>query len=520
MLTNIPGTDAILEAVVWRRARVLVARASGIYGRGQNGKPFREDDDWVLGSTRTFMANSHKLESSALTSDYLANQDASSSSPTTTRSTGRSSSVRADGGGHPQRAVPPDARRPDHSAGGGAVPRGRGLNGAPARPVRVTFLVGSLDIGGAERQLARLASNLDRARFRPSVIVWYGGGALASELPSDVAVTHLAMKQVRTTSAWLRPLLAARLVWRLVAAIREQRPDILNAYMFTAYVLGAIAARIAGVRVVVASRRALVSYHSYPRRWRLVARLANRLIDLHLCNSEAVRWWAIEKEGLALERTEVVHNGLDIQPALTAPDVPAEWRAGAGVLAAVVANFIHYKDHPTLFRAVAQVTRAHPDFRVVLFGDGPQRVRLEAMVRDLAIDGAVVFAGRTPNAPELLSVFDLALLTSVEEGFSNAVMEAMAQGLPIVATAVGGVLELVRDHVEGRLVAAGDADALAAAISELIRDPAARRRMGAAGRQRIANEFGVRRMVERTEAVYERLLFGPAPAVAAVTESR
>lgn len=388
------------------------------------------------------------------------------------------------------------------------------MNEAPDRRVRVTFLIGSLDIGGAEQQLVRLVNELDRERFQPSVLCLWRGGPLETKLRSDVQVDGIRLDRVEHRGVRSKALLAARIFWTIGRGLRGQRPDILHAYLPAAYVLGAVAAWFLRVPVVIAARRGLDSYHVYPYlRWRLLARFANRVIALHLCNSEAVRHYAIEKEHLRSSQTAVVHNGLDLLSIGGAPPLPEGWRTSrTKFLAISVANLIHYKNHPMLLRAVRRVLAEEPDFRLVLAGEGPERGALEALAAELGIAPHVVFAGSVESAASYLSAFDLSLLTSRHEGLPNAVMESLAAGVPVVATAVGGTVELVDDGVEGLLVPSDDDASLAAAILRLVHDPKLRQRMGEAGRQRIASQFAVSRMVSQTEEIYLRLLGARRPA--------
>jgi glycosyltransferase involved in cell wall biosynthesis len=372
--------------------------------------------------------------------------------------------------------------------------------------VRVTFIVGSLDIGGAERQLVRLANALDRSRFEPAILTWFGGGVLEKELAPDVPVVKLGLGRVRLARGPAKILLALNILRALFRELRALGPDVVDAYMFTAYVLGALAAWTVRVPVIIASRRGLVSYATYPARWRLVARLANQVIDLHLCNSEAVRRWAIEKERLPESRTAVIHNGLDL-PAPSALELDPAWRRNAGgTLAVMIANFHGYKAHSMVLDAVAKLRRDHPEFKLVLFGDGDERENLQRQAAALALGTGVVFAGARPDAAEFLPAFDLSILASDEEGFPNVVMESMAAAVPVVATDVGGVPELVDDGVEGKLVPVRDPDALAAAIGWMIEHPAERRAMGEAGRRRIREHFSVAGMVSAHEELFTRLL--------------
>jgi glycosyltransferase involved in cell wall biosynthesis len=172
----------------------------------------------------------------------------------------------------------------------------------------------------------------------------------------------------------------------------------------------------------------------------------------------------------------------------------------------MVANLRHYKGHPQVLEAVALVASSHADFRLVLVGDGVESDALKRQAHELGIERNVVFAGRRRDAPELMPAFDFSLLGSSQEGFPNVIMESLAHGVPVVSTAVGGVKELITDGVDGLLVPFGDIAAMANAIRWMIEHPEDRRRMGAAGRERIVSDFSTERMIAATEEIYDEML--------------
>ncbi len=383
------------------------------------------------------------------------------------------------------------------------------------RPIRVTFVIGSLAMGGAEAQLVRLANGLDRRRFRPSIICLWRGGELEGILSPDVSVTAIDLTRVSHRFIRSRVILAIRIFATLIHSLRRQRPDVVHAYLPTAYVLGSLAAWILRIPLIVAGRRGLTSFEIYGvARWRRLAQLANRAIDVHICNSRAVRDWAIAKEGIPMERTRVIHNGIDVPAMVPAFQLPEGWES-AGPKAAMVANLIRYKGHREVLQAAAVVIKRHPSFRLVLIGDGPERTALMNLVQDLGIVDSITFAGSRGDAATLVQAFDFTILGSSEEGFPNALMESMACAVPVVATAVGGVPELVEDGTHGRLVPYGDPDVMAEAISWMIEHPEERRLMGEKARQWIADRFSTERMVSATQAAYEELLTRREPIAVA-----
>jgi glycosyltransferase involved in cell wall biosynthesis len=376
--------------------------------------------------------------------------------------------------------------------------------GRRSRPVKVTFLIGSLAIGGAETQLVRLANSLDRRRFSPSIVCLWQGGELEDSVAPDVPVIRVMAPHGQRRVPGGRGVLAVRTLAALSRTLRGRQPDVVHAYLPAAYVLGGLVAWILRVPIIVAGRRGLTSFETRGSGlW--LARLANRVIDVQICNSGAVRDWAVAREGLDPGRTRVIPNGIDLPPLPPGPGLPDEWQS-KDANAVMVANLIRYKGHREVLQSVAVVAKRHPSFRLVLVGDGPERTGLVDLARELAITDNVIFAGRRRDAADLMRSFDFTVLGSSEEGFPNALMESMARAIPVVATAVGGVTELVNDGIHGLLVPYGDTAAMANAILRMIEHPDERRTMGANGRARIASEFSTERMVSATEAVYEEML--------------
>jgi glycosyltransferase involved in cell wall biosynthesis len=376
---------------------------------------------------------------------------------------------------------------------------------------RILYFIGTLDLGGAERQLVELASHLDR-RFSPAVCCLFQRGALADELQrAGVPVFSADLTSVRDKRGLSRavavlhlPLDLIRLWWQ----VRRFRPAILHGVLFHAYVLGALVGRLAGVPVVVAGRRSLSHFKRDRFAILLIERLANRLTDAIVANSEAVRKDTIESERLPAARVDVIYNGLDFATyTRSAPtDVREKLGLGEGPVVLVLANLIPYKGHTYFLQAWPTVRERFPTAIALFSGEGPARATLEAEARTLGISDSVMFLGSRSDVPDLLAAADVLVHPSLEEGFCNALIEAMAAGLPVVATDVGGNAEAVVQGQTGVVVPPRDAGRLASATIEVLSLPDRGRALGAQGRARVREEFDRQVMVRRYEALYSSLL--------------
>jgi glycosyltransferase involved in cell wall biosynthesis len=388
------------------------------------------------------------------------------------------------------------------------------------RRIKILYVIGTLDVGGTERQLVALVTRLDRRRFEPTVCCLTAGGPLETGLrDAGIPVTAIGFRG-------LRPSLGLNFIFRLPAMlaelarfgrlVRREHPDIVHGFLFWAYVLAAPAARLAFVPTVLASRRSLGLFKAGKWHYLWLERLTNRLTDLVVANSEAVKADAIRQERLDPDKVLVIHNGVDLgqfSPGAAAPHVRRELRIPtAAKVVTVVANFIHYKGHEAFLSAWQIVVRKLPGSVALLVGDGPLRLASEARAADLGVAESVRFLGIRDDVTALLSAADVVVHPSQQEGFSNAILEAMAAGRPVVTTAVGGNSEAVVHEETGLLVPVDDSDAMAAAMLRLLEHPAEAAALGAAGRSRIEAHFDLRGTVRAYERLYERLASARAPS--------
>ena len=393
----------------------------------------------------------------------------------------------------------------------------RNSGGEPSRRIRLLFVIGTLEIGGAETQLAELVSRLDRAHFDPAVCCLGATGPLAARVQASGARLYaLGFQGFKQRSYIASFPHVVRTLWRFWRTIRKERPDILHAMLFWAYVLSAFVGRAARVPVIVASRRSLGLFKAGKPHFLFLERMANRLTDLVIANSAAVRTDAIEQERLDPRRVLVVYNGLDFTRfAVPKPIAPVLAREPKVL---VVANLIAYKGHRYFLDAWQGAVRRFPGARAQLAGQGPMLESLEQQARELGIASSVDFLGRRTDIPELLAQCDLYVHPSLEEGYSNAVLEAMAAGVPIVATAVGGTVEAIADGETGLLVPASDAQALERAIVRMLEDRASAGRMASRAAEVARSRYDIDRVADRYEAIYARLAAGDVPEFESATE--
>jgi len=289
-----------------------------------------------------------------------------------------------------------------------------------------------------------------------------------------------------------------RLARDVVRAVRTESPDLLHTHLVHADVYGSIAS--SRLRVpFVSSRHNDDRYLLGPFRYvdRAFARRADRLIAI----SDAVRRF-LERAGHDPAKLVTVHYGLDELPAARSDPTPAEAGIPAGApLVVAVGRLIEQKDHATLLRAFARVHGELPDARLAILGGGPLEGETRALADELGLAGAVALPGRT-EIRDWLERADVFAHSSRWEGFGIVLLEAMLAGLPVVATRVSAVPEVVAEGETGLLVEPGDDAALGRALALLVAEPPRARSLGEAGRARARSEFSVARMTERTIELY------------------
>lgn len=375
---------------------------------------------------------------------------------------------------------------------------------------KITYILPNLEAGGTERALLHLVRRLDRSRFSPRLVTTAGGGILFPDFASTLSVT-VDGDPTKSRSFRATPVDHAKTVVSLVRGFRRNRPDIVHAFLPAANLLGSVAARFAVVPHVVVSKRALCDYKASHQLLAKVEPLGNLLADAILVNSDAVRRDVERTERPDPRKFVTVHNGVEPVEPWDATQIAAfREREGVprdAVVAISVANFYGYKRHLDLVEAATHILPTFPKMLFLLVGrDAGTMAATRERIDALGLSASFLIAGPKRDVADLLRASDLFVHPSGEEGFSNAILEAMAAGLPVVAYAVGGNTEAIVDGETGLLASPRDVLALGDAMGTLLANPEKRATMGEAGRRRARTVFSMETMVSATEALYDRLL--------------
>jgi glycosyltransferase involved in cell wall biosynthesis len=356
------------------------------------------------------------------------------------------------------------------------------------------LLVGdSLALGGTEGQFVEIACGLKKAKWDVHVRCLRAAGPLRRVL--DAAGLHVescgpgSFRSPRVVPAILA----------LARYLRRHRIELVHSFDFYSNLLSVPAARIARVPLTIASQRDLGDLR--PRLQQRLHRAVLRLADLVVVNSPVVAERLRRRKTVAAERLVLIPNGVDV--ARFAPAAPVR-SGGPWTTSGTLANLRPEKGLTDLVRAAALVRDRHPHHRVAIWGEGPMRGQLQAMIRESGLANTVHLRGTTMAPAAALRELDVFVLPSLSEACSNALLQAMATGRPVVATAVGGNTALITANVTGLLVPPGDARALAAAITRLIDDPSFAAALGARACRRVQRDFGVDRMLANLQSLYER----------------
>lgn len=367
--------------------------------------------------------------------------------------------------------------------------------------IKICYIIGQLGRAGAERQLYELVKGINKEIFEPIVISLSQNGYWTKE------IKNLKIRVIEIQRRKNKEL--ARL-YKLIKLLQVTRPEIVHTYAYSANYYGRIAAIISGVPIIISSERNSVDIGTYKTRNQIyIDRLLSFFTHGIICNSYNASESLGNKYSFNKRKVFTVHNGINFADFSNRTKKFVPKKLGYKVVG-TVGRLYPQKNHK-LFLDISKIILdeyREKNVKFEIVGDGPLENELKNYSLELGIQDSVVFSGVREDIPNVLKGFDVFLMTSLYEGISNAIIEAMVMGLPVVVTDVGGNRELVIDDMTGFVCPSNDSKALAEKVLRLLNNGKVAVRMGNNGKKKILEEFNSEKMVRKTEEIYLKL-FAP-----------
>ncbi len=360
---------------------------------------------------------------------------------------------------------------------------------------KVLFIIDDLCISGAQVHLARLMEGLTAKGMDVEVLAL---GELTDRLVIQIGrerITQFRVGSIRSLSYWNK-------VRQLTNIIRDKKPFIVHTYLNTANIIGVLAAKRAGVKHIISSRRDMGHFRT--KFIFMLEKYCNRHVQKIVCVSNAARDKTIETEFVDPDKVVVLHSGVDTDHFTPEKnDSPTKRTIRIGMNGRM---WHEIKGQRYLLEAATKALKTNKDIRFVLIGDGKLRESLEQYARQQKIIDYVDFRGTRNDIKEEIARLDIFAFTSLSEGFSNAIVEAMSMELPVIAFAKDGNLDIIENNINGYLVDYKDTTAVAQKILYLAEEHDRRNELGAAARKTVLNKFTLDHMVERYKKFYETIM--------------
>ncbi len=373
----------------------------------------------------------------------------------------------------------------------------------------IVHVIHRLDVGGLENGLINLINNIPKDRYRHAIVCLQGYTDFSKRLKrDDVALYDIAKRCGHDFGAY----------WRLFRLFRKLRPTIVHTRNLSALESQVIAA-LAGVHARVHGEHGRDSYDLYGqnRKYNLLRRLIRPFVSHYIAVSQDLQNWLIATIGVSPNRVSAICNGVDnvrFHPVKTMRDTlgPVGFFQPDSIVIGSVGRMAAVKDYPTLVRAFLRLLELAPELherlRLLIVGDGESRAACQELLQQQGATQLAWLTGERIDIPELMAAMDIFVLPSLGEGFSNTLLEAMATGLPVVATHVGGNPELVRAGVTGTLVPSANVETMAQALLNYARNPAQRQLHGLAARKLVEQHYSLNAMMRGYLSVYDLVLKG------------
>lgn len=369
--------------------------------------------------------------------------------------------------------------------------------------IPILFLIDILFVfSGTERHLYDLVSNIDRDRFLPYVVTFRGSESFKDKIERFGAPVKILDFQKIYGRKQFEALFTLR------DFIKQKNIKIIQTFHTNPDIYGTVLAKLSGIPIIISSRRDM----GMGRNSRNVAcyKLLNRYVDRIICVSEKVKNFVINDEGVRQDKLQVIYNGIDTAKLDVVRDLIVERRKlGLSVSAPVVgilANFNLVKGHSYFLEACAEVKKDVPDLQILIAGGGIREPEIRKHADSLGLSGAAVFTGYTEDIAGVLSAMDILVSSSLSEGFSNTILEALYMRKSVVATDVGGNAEVIFNNKTGILVPPAEHGVIAQAVLRLIKDKELSVKLGENGRKLIEEKYLLKAMMANTSALYEELI--------------
>lgn len=358
--------------------------------------------------------------------------------------------------------------------------------------IKVCYIIGQLAIGGAEKQLYELVKGIDKKIFLPIVISLSQNGFWSIEIQKlGIEVIELERRKNKEIKRLLHLI---KLLWQI-------KPDIVHTYLFSANSYGRVAAILNKSPVIISSERNLPEIGKDKTTYQVyIDKVLSFFSDAIICNSKIAADVLVKVHKYDKKKIFIVHNGISIVSSNISYKEKHEFIIGT------VCRLSPQKNLKMFLNMAKSLTYYKNNLKFMIVGDGPMKQELVDYSIKLGIGDKVNFCGEQKNIHTFLEKMNLFVLTSLYEGLSNSIMEAMLYGIPVVATDVGGNRELISDGETGFLCPPDDIDDLVKKVMYIIDNPQEAQRIGENGRNKIINEFSSNMMVKKTESIYLRLL--------------
>lgn len=372
---------------------------------------------------------------------------------------------------------------------------------------RILFIATTTHVGGAEKILSAIAEHLHQNKVVVAVCSLKSKGPYGEKLESlGIPVYSF---EIANDSGFRGLLSYLFSLFRLIRRVRSFRPQIVHAFLFRANLLARIAATLCRVSINISSIRIIENDRPF---YFFLDRLTSSLVTQYLAVSERVKEVTCERSHIDAERIRVIRNGIDLSP-LASSDQPDDGRLALqfrigphSLVCGTVARLHHQKGIRHLIDAFVLLRADFPNLKLLVVGDGPERANLVNQAAALGVSQDVIFAGQQNMPFRCLKLMNVFVLPSLYEGFPNALLEAVAARVPVIASDVGGVHEFVRHEENGLLVPPGSPSKLADAIRSLLQNPEKAKLMATLAFDRIRKEFSLEGMLKEYDELYEGLL--------------